>query len=181
MTILSEEAERDSMKRVYFNQPISSEFFETFCGDFIGEGIGRCVFQHAGDPSCVIKIEWVSRSFQNPLEWDLWTQHSRAKTSVVKWLAPCIRISGSGGVLIQKKVARLPEGFKLPKFVPSVLCNDMKFDNWGLYKGRLVCHDYGRHEAVRLASLCNKGNMEKAAWLDCVVNGKVHYHYGGPQ
>ncbi len=58
-----------------------------------------------------------------------------------RWLAPCVQISPCGSILIQKRTTPAPSSrypAKMPKFL-----TDMKRSNYGLYKGRLVCHDYG--------------------------------------
>lgn len=159
----------------YFDTSISREFFDTFCGDAIAAGVGRIVYQHALDKTLVIKFEYAARSFQNSIEWDLWKQHWHAKTSTCKFLAPCVSISHSGNVLIQKKTKPIPFDFKLPTYIPAILNSDAKRDNWGLYQGRAVCHDYGRHDAVTEAS---KGkNMAKAEWLGA-GNGHFKPCYG---
>lgn len=148
-----------------FETVVSREFFDFMCGDLLGWGIGRWAFAYKPDPTLVCKIETTRRSFQNVMEWDLWKSHSKGGTSVAKkWLAPCTNISHSGAVLLQKRTKPVPYSLKLPKYVPNVLCGDMKRENWGIYRGRLVCHDYGRHEAVHCAS--RGQNLDKAMWLD---------------
>lgn len=143
---------------------LGAEFFDHIVGDLIGSGVDRTVFEYLPDKTCVIKFATRRGSFQNVHEWDLWQQHSLPKrTTVCDMLAPCVSISHSGNVLIQKRTKPIPFGFKLPKMVPSALDSDLKRENWGLFKGRVVCHDYGRHNAVFYAS---KGrNMIRADWI----------------
>lgn len=154
-------------RKDHFCDPVARDLFHLICGEPIGFGVGRIVFEHAIDKTCVVKFENTAGSFQNIHEWDLWKQHSRAHTSTAKWLAPCVSLSGNGIILVQKKTKKVPWEFTLPKMVPNILNNDLKRDNWGLYKGTLVCHDYGRHDAVHYSSKeRGTGNMVKANWLD---------------
>lgn len=160
----------------YFKTALAKEFFYAMCGECLGDGVSRTVFEYLPDKSCVVKLEHATRSFQNVMEWDLWQQHSAGKgTSTLKWLAPCVSISESGNVLVQKRTKPVPWTWKLPKLAPNVLCADMKRENWGIYRRRLVCHDYGRHDAIFYAS---KGkNMDVAPWLEA-QNGKFKPRFG---
>lgn len=152
-----------------FPTTISKEFMDFFCGDFVGEGCGRIVYRHRFDHSLVVKIEYEPHSFQNVHEWDLWQQHHAANTSVCDFLAPCVEISHSGNILLQKYAKPVPFSFDLPKSIPAVLNCDCKRENWGIYQKRIVCRDYGRHLAVREASLGR--NMARAEWRE-VENGR---------
>lgn len=165
---------REDFQRSYFPGPLSKPLFELTCGEYLGGGVSREVFVYNPDPTCVIKFEASARNFQNVMEWDLWKQHWHAKTSVVRWLAPCVFISDSGDILIQKLTKDVPTSFKLPKKVPKIL-NDLKRSNWGLYKGNLVCRDYGRHNAIYHAS--GYPVLEVAEWDDA-TNGHFDEIYG---
>lgn len=160
----------------HFPGTLGAEFFDHMVGDMLGEGASRTVFEYTPDKSCVIKFATHRGSFQNVHEWDVWQQHSAGKgTSVLKFLAPCVSISHSGNILIQKRTQPVPFSWKLPKTIPNILCCDMKRDNWGIFKGRLVCHDYGRHDAVYYAS--QGRNMDKAVWIGA-QNGKFKPLFG---
>jgi hypothetical protein len=76
-------------------------------------------------------------------------------------LAPCTLISDNGIILLQKRTKPVPDSFKLPRRIPSIL-DDLKRDNWGLYKGKIVCTDYGRHNAISESA----GISKVANWRD---------------
>lgn len=114
------------------------DFNNLFVGDRIGAGYSRTVYEHALDPNLVIKIETAdTRDFANPSEWNLWRQ-SADYPEVRRWLAPCLHISPNGTVLIQ---ARTTPVKRMPKELPDFF-TDVKLANLGLYKGRIVVHDY---------------------------------------
>lgn len=119
---------------------VLNDLLRMHVGRPIGRGQYRDVFEHL-DHRYVIKLENRSRSFCNVIEFELW--HASAGTKLRRWLAPCIDISPNGGWLLQGRTTPLPGG-KLPANVPSVLA-DLKPDNWGIYEGRVVCHDYGNN------------------------------------
>ena len=160
----------------HFPGVLGAELFDHVVGDMLGQGADRTVFEYMPDETCVIKFTNRRGSFQNVHEWDVWQQHSAGKgTSTLKWLAPCVSISHSGNILIQKRTKPVPFSRRLPKMVPNILCCDMKRENWGIFRGRLVCHDYGRHDAIFYAS---KGrNMDKATWIDA-ANGCFDPKFG---
>lgn len=121
------------------NPTILRDAFHMLCGDEIGSGIGRRVFTCDLIPDCVVKIEENGGSFQNVVEWETWL---RVKgTEHAKWFAPCRWIAPNGTVLVMERTqrpGRYPE--KMPVFL-----TDFKRTNYGMLKGRLVCHDYGTH------------------------------------
>lgn len=163
----------------HFRTIISKEFFYTMCGEYLGGGVDRMVFESATDPTCVVKIAARPHGFQNVHEWDLWKQHNaHGGTSVCNWLAPCVRISENGLILVQKRTKPVPWKWKLPRRVPNVLTSDLKRDNWGIYRGRLVCHDYGRHDAIFYASKVHLGaNFDDAHWIGA-AGGRFCKLYG---
>lgn len=130
---------------------LDDEFQALFCGKLLGSGIGRVVYRHLHDPSLVIKIEEKSGSFQNIIEWDIWQSLCHAKP-VAKWLAPCVAISPSGIILIQKYAHDITG--KLPKKMPASLC-DFKKENYGIYNDHIVCRDYGTAK-LNFATKLNK-------------------------
>ncbi len=121
-------------------QRLRDEFMDLFCGEVIGRGSARNVFIHAHDSSLVIKVEEKAQSFQNIIEWDTWESLKHAPAAA-KWLAPCVAISPSGIILIQKRAYDLNDR-KLPKKMPASL-TDFKIQNYGIYQDRIVCRDYG--------------------------------------
>lgn len=118
---------------------VLKEFIYFMTGDKLGGGSTRQVYHHPFDKDKVIKIENSTTEFQNVMEWEFWNDWKHDK-DVVKWLAPCYAISDSGTFLIMAKTEPLK---KVPLSLPTFL-TDHKPANYGLYKGRVVCHDYGK-------------------------------------
>ena len=145
-----------------FSSFIYKEIFNLLCGDIIATGVDRAVYSSKILEDCVIKIEDTrdgKDSFQNVLEWETWRHVMN--TSYAKWFAPCLYISPNGRVLIMKRttVARVEE---YPDKMPSFLC-DFKRANYGIYNGKLVCHDYGSNLLFE-HGMTNR--MRKANWWD---------------
>ncbi len=117
--------------------------FNLLCGSKLGGGIYRDVFECLMRPDLVVKVELETnygRSFANVFEYRFW-DNNQYYSKVANWLAPCIKLSGDGYILLQKRVEPLPESFELPKKMPSFL-TDFKRSNFGLLAGKLVCVDY---------------------------------------
>lgn len=147
----------DSEAFSYFNGATASDFFRLVCGNLIGKGLGREVFDCTLDPTKVLKVETGECSFQNIMEWQTW--EAVKHTDLARWFAPCFSISACGIVLVQAKTS-LPRDY--PIKVPSFF-TDIKKSNFGLYGGSFVAHDYGFH------LLMEKGmskRMKKANWGD---------------
>jgi len=119
---------------------IRKEAFWTLCGKKIGSGCYRKVYECSFDNTLVVKVESRSQCFSNILEWTYWGELHWME-GYKEWLAPCVQISPSGGVLIQKKIEPIRRN-ELPKKLPQFL-TDIKPENFGMYEGRLVCCDYG--------------------------------------
>ena len=122
----------------------AKEAFEMMKGEHLGTGSFRSVYCNNLNPEQVLKIEGDTHQryqFCNVIEWVFWNNH-KENPKIAKWLAPCIRISSNGKILIQKRVETIPKGYELPKELPSFL-TDLKMSNFGLLDGRLVCLDYG--------------------------------------
>lgn len=131
-------------------------------GEQLGSGVGRTVYVHALDETKVVKVEDNARSFQNIIEWQTW--HDAKGTPLEPYLAPCHAISPCGILLIMSRVQPLPSleeekrggldslrGVKLP----SVL-TDLKRENYGYLKGRIVACDYGSNLAINHAACGSK-------------------------
>lgn len=139
---------------------IFQDAFNLLCSDKLGSGVYRDVYACRLDKTLVVKVEieqeW--RSFSNVKEMQFWNENELV-TSVAKWLAPCEYLSPDGRILLQKRVQPLTDADKkkLPDKVPSFL-TDLKFDNFGMYEGRLVCIDYA--SVILNASV----KLKKADW-----------------
>lgn len=123
-----------------FESSTRHDLFRLCIGEKIGQGVGREVYEWLPDASLVAKVELDGKSFQNTMEWELWNNVAYKK-DVGRWFAPCVDISLSGIILLQKKTTpaqRYPD--KLPSFL-----TDTKKNNYGMLGNKFVCHDYGFH------------------------------------
>jgi hypothetical protein len=128
-------------------------------GKRLGDGIGRDVFVYELNPRLVIKIE--KNGFQNVIEWEIW--RAIKNTAWARWFAPARHISGLGSVLIMERTVPAPRS-RYPARVPKFL-GDLKYSNFGLLRGKLVCHDYGMLTNF-LAGNHDSAKMQKAQWWD---------------
>lgn len=118
---------------------IKDDFIRLFCGQRLGGGVARQVYEFIGQPSLAIKVELTEGTFQNILEWQIW--HRLQFTQYASLFAPCRRISPCGHVLIQERVEAFAPGLTVPAGLPTFM-GDVKSENFGSLKGRVVCHDY---------------------------------------
>lgn len=137
------------------NQTIQREISHMVCGKYIGRGQFREVYENKWSTDSVIKLEDGYSSFHNIMEWQIWNEVK--DTHMAKWFAPCVWISGNGSVLVMMKTTPAE---KYPNRIPSFF-TDIKKDNWGSYKGNIVCHDYGYSDIVRNGIV---SSMKKADW-----------------
>lgn len=128
-------------------------------GQPLGDGIGRKVFVYELNPRYVIKIE--RSGFQNVIEWEIWS--AIKDTAWAKWFAPARHISGFGSILLMERTLPAPRS-AYPKRVPTFL-GDLKYSNFGLLRGKLVCHDYGTLTNF-LAGNHVSEKLRKADWWD---------------
>jgi hypothetical protein len=137
------------------NDETFADAFNLLCGDKIGEGIHRTVYECALMPGWVVKVENVfNRYFANVFESKFWADHEHA-VQIAQWLAPCGNMSPDGRLLLQKRVDPVPLNYELPEKMPAFLC-DFKPSNYGLLDGRLVCVDYAMiipNPSLRLAKV----------------------------
>lgn len=124
--------------------PFQEEFNNFMLGEYIGSGESRAVYEDPMQPKrWVIKIERSvkNREFHNIREWNLWNE-TEDYPEARSWLAPCHRISMGGRILVMARTKPLKgvvdlKGVKIPDFL-----GDCHYRNLGIYKGRIVCHDY---------------------------------------
>lgn len=140
-----------------YSKVVLNDFFHGMTAEKVGRGIGREVYVCPLDRTLVIKIEDRARSFQNQMEWETWQfVHG---TSYEKWFAPCVHISPTGMVLVMQRTQRPA---KFPDKMPAFL-SDFKRDNYGTYKGHVVCHDYGTNLLMQNGL---SQRMKKVKWWD---------------
>lgn len=116
--------------------------FNLLCGDKIGSGIHRDVFECRISPQYVVKVEnsgeW--RFFANVHEMKFWSDNQFCR-SIAQWLAPCYMLSPDGRILLQHRASPLRPDDKLPDKLPAFL-TDVKRENFGRLDNRIVCVDY---------------------------------------
>lgn len=116
-----------------------TEIFNSTCGVLLGDGMSRKVVSMKYSDDYVLKIEEGEHCFQNVIEWETWK--TVQFTEFAKYFAPCKEISGDGRVLVMARTT-LPSRRQYPERLPKFL-TDFKFANYGVYRKRVVCHDYG--------------------------------------
>lgn len=122
---------------------LTHDLITMVCGELIGEGQTRKVFEYNLDSDYVIKMEAGSDG-DNFNEFYIWDEVRCLKGDlswVKKWFAPIKHISPCGKYLIMQKTERM-EGKKRPLTVPDFLA-DTHYDNFGWIGNKFVCHDYG--------------------------------------
>lgn len=147
------------IRAAYFSGVMGQEFFDTIVGEQLGVGISRTV--HAtkswmGNDK-VIKFEYGIQKFQNTREWLVWKAWEDNE-DVSPWLAPCYEVSPCGCTLIQARTWKMrPDD--VPEKIPA-WATDLKAENWGMFEGRPVIHDYGHV----VTSLSRVGKLVKPKW-----------------
>jgi hypothetical protein len=124
----------------------SSDLFGLFCGQEIGRGQYRTVYQHQLEKNRVIKHD-TCVNWSNVHEWSIFCEFQH--TPLGKWLAPIYWLSPRGIWMIQAKTTPIKIG-NYPKRVPAMFA-DIKPENWGMWRGHPVCHDFGNHSLLALA------------------------------
>ncbi len=139
------------------NSAIHRDLFWAVCGDHLGGGMSRETYACTLNPDWVVKVEDGARTFQNVVEWQIWTEAQ--DTEAAKWLAPCHFISPNGSILIQSRTIPARES-EYPVRLPAFL-TDTKRANYGMLGRRFVCHDYG----TALVLSCGLSTrLRKAEW-----------------
>jgi hypothetical protein len=111
----------------------------------IGTGGGREVFGSDMFPNLVAKrLHWPIAG-TNAKEWDNWQKVNAQSAGLVRWFAPCIAFDAVADILIMGKTTPIPRK-RWPMFLPACFDTD-KRENFGIYNGHFVCHDYA---SVRL-------------------------------
>lgn len=121
---------------------IFEDAFNLLCGNLLGSGIHRKVYECRIKKEWVVKVEYGDdwRYFSNVHEMKFWNDNEYVP-SIKRWLAPCHYLSPEGRLLIQTKVDPIRSTDKLPKNLPSFL-TDTKRENFGYLNGKLVSVDY---------------------------------------
>ena len=141
----------------HFRTGLARDLAFMVLGDYKGAGTYRALFDHATDPTLVVKVETGTRSFSNVHEYEIWK--AVQGTPWEKWFAPVVDISPAGMVLVMKR-CEVATARCLPDKVPAFF-TDLKAENWGFLDGRPVCLDYGNHLLYERGMTTR---MRKARW-----------------
>lgn len=115
--------------------------FNLLCGEKIGRGAHREVFECRIRRDLVVKVEnQEMRYFANVLEDKFWADHQFYR-KVADWLAPCEYLSPDGRILLQRRATPIHDRSQMPEKMPAFL-TDLRIENFGLLDGRVVCIDY---------------------------------------
>ncbi|HAZ25311.1 MAG TPA: hypothetical protein DCY95_12405, partial [Algoriphagus sp.] len=102
------------------------QIIEKICGELIGKGTYRDVYELKANPRYVVKIErdMSTGRFCNATEYVNWCD-LRFWDFIEPWLCPCVRITETSQVLIQKRAKPIESIDQLPKEVPAIF-TDLK-------------------------------------------------------
>lgn len=157
--LLWEEKEKLARNSILNDDIVRLDMFNFLCGELIGFGISRWVFEYSLDPkNYVVKIDMSDKN-ANVIEWTAWDSVKHNK-DVAKWFAPCKYLSCCGRILVQKR-ANKKDIKSYPKEIPAFLW-DVKYDNYGFIGNQLVCVDYAIHGLIENGM--NSKRMKKANW-----------------
>jgi hypothetical protein len=133
----------NAVNSIVQNSDVITDMVNTLCGQHIGDGLYRSVYEYQLDRNYVIKLEGTSTNC-NLVEYLIWeeVQGLIGDMAWVKdWFAPVKWISPNGRILVMKKTKKTdkPKPDKIPKFLW-----DVKENNFGWIGDKYVCHDYGQ-------------------------------------
>ena len=135
------------------------ELLGTLLEDQLGAGVSREVFSIFGSETLVAKIERPGLAhWANIMEFTNWNRVK--ETWLEPWFAPCRALSLGGALLIQARTTPIPYSM-LPEKIPAIF-DDLKPENFGLYEGRVVCHDYAITSLVETGARSKA--MQKSGW-----------------
>lgn len=124
-------------------QDVNTDLILSLCGNKIGSGQFRYVYEYNLDSNYVIKIE-PNNTESNITEHILWDEIKGLCGDldwVSKWFAPVLWMSPNGKILVMQKTEEKPDKER-PREIPAFF-SDLKRDNFGWIGNRFVCHDYG--------------------------------------
>lgn len=140
------------------------KFKKKYCGKKLNSGCTRVVYEFKPDRRYVVKIQYKDGHLHNSAEFLMWD--SNWCSPFQDMLAPCLWISNSGRILIQRRVS-FRQKYRYPDTLPSCF-NDHKFTNYGWIGKRFVCCDY--------AGLKIKmGRLRKINWWDLQKTASGNY------
>lgn len=126
---------------------VISDIISSICGEHLGTGAFRRVYDYNLEAGYVVKIEEGS-SRCNVVEALVWEEVQGLCGDlewVKKWFAPIKWISPGGHILVMQKTELYPKNERMqpPEKIPKFLW-DIKPENFGWIGRNYVCHDYGQ-------------------------------------
>ena len=115
---------------------LSFDFINLVCGEFIGEGAYRDVYEYNINKNFVVKVERDENTNANVLEYEIWNRIKLTDTK--KWFAEIINISKNKRIIIQRKTKPL-KSYDIPEKIPAFF-GDVKEENFGWIKKQLVVY-----------------------------------------
>lgn len=156
--------------------PLAMDLVTSICGEDLGKGAFRAVYEYNLDPRYVVKIEPQNTNC-NMVEYLIWEEVKglTGKLAWVKdWFAPVKWISPNGRVLVMQKTKERKKA--KPESVPAFLW-DVKDDNFGWIGDKYVCHDYGQfYNFINYPSKMKKVDWSKAQTLSSLNKRPWHKH-----
>lgn len=152
------------LRRLKFNDVTtgSIRYIKRFlCGEKIGSGVYRQVYQCKLNRNYVVKIQ-PAPAFENQLEYRIWKEIGHID-DYAKYFAEVIWMNNTGTVLIMKKIKVIGHKTpirRLPKRIPHFFY-DVHRGNYGQVRGHLVCCDYG---TTSITSCWQKRKTKKVNW-----------------
>ena len=135
-----------SLHHIVTSTPVITDLITSLCGEHLGTGVFREVYDYNLDDKYVIKIEPENTNC-NIIEYMIWNEVKGLINNsewVKKWFAPVKWISPNGRILVMRKTIDCGEKKKpLPEKIPAFFW-DVKLDNFGWIGNDFVCHDYGQ-------------------------------------
>ena len=132
-----------AVQKIVDNSDVITDMVNSLCGQHLGDGLYRSVYEYQLDHNYVIKLEGASTNC-NLVEYLMWEEIKGLCNDlawVKEWFAPVKWISPNGRVLVMRKTVQKnrPRPDKVPKFLW-----DVKANNFGWIGNKFVCHDYGQ-------------------------------------
>lgn len=117
------------------------QIIKNICGDKIGGGCYRVVYDLRFDSRYVVKIEPHPQqgNFANALEWFNFINYQGSPLG--SHLCPILCISEDSQILIMRKARQATSKEGLPKRLPAAF-TDLKIENWGWIGDKPYIFDY---------------------------------------
>jgi hypothetical protein len=136
-------------------------FKNKFCGDIIGSGVYRKVYEFLPNNKFIVKVQ-PAPAFQNQLEYMIWRE-IKGNYWYNRWFAQVLWMNEKGTILVMRKARPVRnqnhptyKSMKIPHFF-----SDIHSGNYGWIGKRFVCFDYGNTPITKGWNLLR---MRKLKW-----------------